>query len=104
LEPEVYSELLRQFPEQRTDDRQVILDYDSNSFSFTDWEEAGLISLCGPLDDVISAYSGALRKKNSTQTYLNKKVFIGEIERICKIGPMKSQQGNEQIPSMDLQL
>ncbi len=104
LEPEKYSELLRQFPEQDTDDRQVILDYDSNHFAFSSWENDGPMTIHGPLDGVVSAYSGALRKKNSTQTYLNEKVFIAEMERICEAAPFGSAQDNEQAQGMDMQL
>jgi hypothetical protein len=56
-----------------------------------------------PLDGVISAYSGALRKKNSYQTYVNKKVFIAEMDRICECGPFEIQKSDEQTPGMDLQ-
>lgn len=104
LEPEKYSELLRQFPEQDTDDRQIILDYDGNHFAFSEWEDDGPITMRGPLDGVISAYSGALRKKNSYQTYLNQKVFIAEMDHICEIGPFESLQGDKQTFGMDLQL
>lgn len=104
LEQEVYSELLQQFSEQRTDDRQIVLDYDGNHFSFTEWEDTGPITISGPLDGIISAYSDALRKKNSSQTYLNEKVFITEIERICEIGPLKYSQDDEQTHGMNLQL
>lgn len=104
LEPEKYSELLRQFPEQDTDDRQVILDYDNNRFAFTEWEDDGPITMRGLLDGVVSAYSGALRKKNSYQTYINEKVFIAEMDRICEIGPFESLQDGTQTFGMDMQL
>ncbi len=104
LEPEKYAELLQQFCEQDTDDRQIALDYDGNQFAFSEWSIDGLITICGPLDGVISAYSGALRKKNSYQTYLNEKAFIAEMDRICKIGPFGSLRGDRQSPGMDLQL
>lgn len=87
LQPEKYSELLLQFSVQYTSDRQIILDYDSNRFAFSDWQDEGPVTMQGPLDGIVSAYSGALRKKNSTQTYLNKKAFITEMDRICEYGP-----------------
>ena len=104
LEQEKYSELLRQFPEWNTDDRQIILDYDNNHFSFTEWEDDGPVTMRGPLDGVVAAYAGALRKRSSTQTYLNEKVFIAEMDRICEIGPFESLQGDKQAFGMDLQL
>lgn len=104
LEPERYAELLQQFCEQDTDDRQITLDYDGNQFAFSEWNDDGPITICSPLDGIISAYSGALRKKNSYQTYLNEKVFIAEMDRICEIGPFGSLQGDGQTPGMDLQL
>lgn len=104
LEPEKYTELLRQFPEQDTDDRQVILDYDGNHFSFSEWGDEGPTTISGSLDGVVSAYSGALRKKNSRQTYINEKVLIAEMERICEVTPFESVQGQGQIQGMNLDM
>lgn len=104
LEPERYAELLQQFCEQDTDDRQITLDYDGNQFAFSEWNYDGLTTISGPLDGIISAYSGALRKKNSYQTYLNEKAFIAEMERICEFGPFGSLQGDGQAYGMDPQL
>ncbi|NCB42242.1 MAG: hypothetical protein EOM59_06440 [Clostridia bacterium] len=104
LEQETYSELLRRFTECDTDDRQIILDYDGNHFAFSTWENDGPMTMHGPLDGVISTYSGALRKKNSRQTYLNEKAFITEMDRICETGPFGTLQGDGQELGMDLQL
>ena len=104
LEPERYAELLQQFCEQDTDDRQITLDYDGNQFAFSEWNDDGLTTISGPLDGIISAYSGALRKKNSYQTYLNEKAFIAEMERICELGPFGYLQGDGQAYGMDPQL
>jgi hypothetical protein len=104
LEPEIYSELLRQFAEQDTDDRQIRLDYDGNRFVFSTWEVGGPMTIRGPLDGVISAYSGALRKKNSRQTYINENVFASEMDRICEVEPFGSMQNNEQTQDMDLDM
>lgn len=87
LQTEKYSELLRRFSVRYTGDRQIILDYDSNRFAFSEWQDEGPVTMQGPLDGVVSAYSGAIRKKSSTQTYLNKNVFITEMDRICEYGP-----------------
>jgi hypothetical protein len=78
LEPEHYSELLRRFPEQDTDDRQVILDYDGNRFAFSTWGDEGPTTISYPLDGIVSAYSGALCKKNSRQPISKKKVLAAE--------------------------
>lgn len=104
LEPEIYSELLHRFSEQDTDDRQVILDYDGNRFSFSTWEVDGPMTIRGPLDGIVSAYSGALRKKNSRQTYINEKVFIAEMDRICEVEPFGAEQDKEQTQGMDLDM
>lgn len=104
LEPDLYAVLLKQFSEKGTADRHVILDYDSNQLSFTEWQHAEPITMCGPLDGIISAYSGALRKKGGKQRYVNEKEFYSEIERICEIGPLKPQQDDDQHLGMNLEL
>ena len=104
LEPEQYTKLLHLFSELDTGDRQVILDYDGNHFSFSTWEDAGPITMRAPLDGIVSAYSGALRKKNSRQTYLNEKAFIAEMERICGVEPFGAEQEKEQTQSMNMDM
>jgi hypothetical protein len=94
LEPEEFAEKLHQFQTNPTEDRHVVLDYDGNRFASSEWTEDGLGTLSGPLDGVISAYAGALRKKNSYQTYLNQKVFAAKMESICTVSnaPLPSEQ------------
>jgi len=104
LEPDKYSELLRRFAVQDTDDSQVILDYDSNRFSFSSWGDEGPKTITGPLDGIVSAYSGALRKKNSRQTYINEKVLAAEMERICEVTPFESVQNQEQTQGMNMDI
>jgi hypothetical protein len=104
LDPEVYSELLRQFPEQNTDNSQIVLDYDSNRFAFSIWGDDGPMTMSAPLDGIVSAYSGAIRKKSSTQTYLNEKVFNAEMERICEVAPFESVQDQEQTHGMNMDM
>lgn len=48
MEPEIYSDLLRQFSEQDTEDRQIILDYDGNHFAYSEWNDDGPATICGP--------------------------------------------------------
>ncbi|WP_313180827.1 hypothetical protein [Lacrimispora sp.] len=104
LEPGLYLEQLQQFSEQSTEEHQFILDYDSNCLSVKMWLGTRLINLCGLLDDIISAYSGALRNKNTRYPYLNKNAFAAELERICEVITLKSEQDNEQMSGMNLQL
>ena len=104
LEPEKYMELLQQFPEQYTNDSQIILDYDSDRFSFSEWSEDGPITMRGSLDGVVSAYSGALRKKGGGQTYINERVFIAEIDRICEYSQFEPLNDSKPSPSMGMDM
>jgi len=85
LEPEDFSARLRAFHAKPKADRIVTLDYDANLFALSEWTPDGIETLSGPLDGVAAAYGAALRKKNSTQTYLNEKVFTAEMERVCTV-------------------
>lgn len=104
LEPEKYSELIHLFSELDTGGRYVILDYDNNHFAFSKWESDEPITISGPLDGVISAYSGSLRKKNSYQTYINEKVFAAEMDLVCEVKPFELGEEHEQAHNTDLDM
>lgn len=74
---------VQKFESRPRSERLVSVNYDTNLFAFSQWTPDGIETLRGPLDGVTAAYDGALRRKNSLQTYLNEKVFAAEMERIC---------------------
>ena len=94
LEPEEFAKRLHRFQTNPSEDRHVVLDYDGDRFSFSEWTKAGLDTLSGPLDGVISAYAGALRKKDSGLNFLNEKAFVTAMERACKAStsPLPAEQ------------
>lgn len=104
IDPDIYAKLLKDFSDIETTDRQVVLNYDNNQLFFSEWEQAEPVTICGPLDGIISAYSNALRQKGNALTYISEELFDAGIERICEIGPLKSRQDSEQHLGMDLHL
>lgn len=98
LEPEDFAARLRAFHAKPKADRIVTLDYDANLFALSEWTPDGVETMSGPLNGVTDAYGAALRKKNSTQTYLNEKVFATEMERVCAI---ETEASASQIAEQD---
>ena len=83
LSAEKFEQKLRLFHENTGDTRHVVLDYDSDHFTFSEWKNGEQSNLSGSLDGVIKAYGVALRKKSATQFYLNQEAFEIGMAAVC---------------------
>lgn len=85
LEPDQYDFLQAELQGGERDLTHYTLDYDGNHFAMTNWGGDALTTISGPLDGVIGAYRGAMRKKNGKQHYTNDKVLVAELDRIMTL-------------------
>ena len=77
--------------------RHVVLDYDADVFSSTEWSSDGLETMEGSLNNLLQAYSNSLRKKNATQMYLKTDLFEKSVQQICTIYPASWADENQEI-------
>lgn len=75
--------------------RHIVIDYDADVFSHTEWSEGNLETMKGSLHGLLQAYKSAQRKKNATQTYLKNELFEADVEKLCSVIPTPWRYENQ---------
>lgn len=83
ISTETFAECLEEFQQKPCEVRHVVLDYDSDRFSFSEWEDGGLSEISGTLSGVIHAYASSVRRLNSSQFYMNSQSFEDGMAAAC---------------------
>lgn len=79
----VFAERLEVFQQAPCEMRHVVLDYDSDRFSFSEWEDGGMSEISGTLSGVIHAYASSVRRLNSSQFYMHSQSFEYGMAAAC---------------------
>jgi hypothetical protein len=77
--------------------RYIVLDYDADIFSSTEWSSDGLETMEGSLNDLIQAYGNSVRKKNATQAYFKTDLFKKDAQQICTVAPASWAEENQEL-------
>jgi hypothetical protein len=88
-------------------DMHVRIDFDADRLAFLYEHDGEVHELTAPAAAFTEAYTGSLRKKNASQTYVNYKYFEGQLEKICEgrcLSSPSEQAGQDetQAPKMSL--
>ena len=83
ISADVFAERLELFQQAPCEIRHVVLNYDSDRFSFSEWEDGGMSEMSGTLSGVIHAYASSVRRLNSSQFYMNSQSFKEGMAAAC---------------------
>lgn len=83
ISADIFAERYEEFQKKPCEMRHVVLDYDKDCFSFSEWEDDALSEISGTLSGVIHAYASSIRRLNSSQFYMNNSSFADGMAAAC---------------------
>ncbi len=78
-----FAEAVKKIEDGECQDAHIEVDFDTGSLGFLSDNHGEAAQLTLPITAIVDAYSGSLRKKNSSQSYVNTNNFAKQIEKTC---------------------
>lgn len=102
-----FAEALKKIEDGEMQDAYIKVDFDTGRIGFLYGNHGDASRLTLPIKELVDAYSGSLRNKNSSQCYVNTKHFAGELEKILEAqteisSPEETTEEIYQTPKMSL--
>lgn len=97
LDDREFAEAVEKIEDGESQDAHIEVDFDTGSLGFLYDNHGETARLTLPITAIVDAYSGSLRKKNNSQSYVNTNNFAKQIEKTCdtqlELSPQEEANG-----------
>jgi len=100
LDDREFAEVVKKIEDEESQDAHIEVDLDTGSLGFLYDNHGETARLTLPITAIVDAYSGSLRKKNNSQSYVNTNHFAKQIENMCdpQLGLSSQEEANGEAP------